>query len=263
MNDEMYQLVESPPLTAPMAAAAAQYWTPARIATIQPIPLRTITRQRGEVAAARAALAGPVAGGRTLIALPTPPKSASTAASGVSNADTAKVADMTAPPYCYVGKLWITFADVGIQSSAWVIGKKAILTAGHCVYSNGGFASNIEFLPQYRAGVDQRVEHDAPDALRVALGEQADAQRARRRAVEGGLAGNVLLHVLRHGKDVVGAAGDVGVDRPRLIRAAVALAVEAPGVVAQAREPVHHRRMRAAGDLQVVRRHRLHRFSGQ
>ena len=151
MDDAKYDLVESLPLTAPMAAAAAQYWTPARIATIQPIPLRTITRQRGEAAAARAALAGPVAGGRTLIALSTPPKSASLAASGVSNADTARVSDMTAPPFCFVGKLLHTHSSGYSVSTAWVIGKKAILTAGHCVFDHG-FASSIQFLPQFRNG---------------------------------------------------------------------------------------------------------------
>ncbi len=146
MDPKKYDLVESPLLATTMAAASHEYWTAAKVAAVRPIPLRKIHRPAGT--AAPAALAAPAVG-RTLMALPTPPKSASLTASGVSNADTQKVADMTAMPFCFVGKLRMTFAEGDFQGSAWVIGKKAILTAGHCVFDKG-FASNIQFQPQMR-----------------------------------------------------------------------------------------------------------------
>ena len=40
---------------------------------------------------------------------------------------------------------------VGIPDLA-PIGKRAVLTAGHCVYSDGGWARNVQFIPRYADG---------------------------------------------------------------------------------------------------------------
>lgn len=144
MDASNYDLVESPLLAAPMLAAAQEYWTAERMEEIRPIPLRAVTRP-GRSAPSVA----PLDDGRTLTALPTPP--GVDPRSGVSNADTRTVPDVTVSPFCHVGKLRMTFAGGDYQGSAWVIGKKAILTAGHCVY-DGGFATNVQFLPQLRDG---------------------------------------------------------------------------------------------------------------
>ncbi len=144
MNPDQYALVESSELATAMTAAVEEYWTPARAEAVQPIPLRIVTRQRADANAPQPTAAV----SRPRVALPVPPKAAAVMA-GVSNADTGRVADMTAMPYCFVGKLRMTFGGGDFQGSAWVIGKKAILTAGHCVYDRG-FATNIQFLPQMR-----------------------------------------------------------------------------------------------------------------
>ena len=96
----------------------------------------------------------------------------------------------------------------------------------------------------------------APDAA-ARTAPRAATRRTRRRAT----AARALLlqNVCRGGGEVIGATGDVGVHRPRLVGAAVALAVDAPGVVAAAREPVHDRRIGLAGELQVEFRRRRHR----
>ena len=126
-------------------------------------------------------------------------------------------------------------------------------------YSGSRFLRSVSVglpSPVYTSASSARRAH----ALRMALGEQPDAQRAGGRAVEQQLLAAVVLQdVLRNRRHVVSAAGDVGVDRPRLVGAAVAFAVEAPGVVAEAREPVHDRRLGPTGDLQVEHRRRLHR----
>ena len=46
----------------------------------------------------------------------------------------------------------MAFPGGNFQGSAWVIGKRAILTAGHCVHDSGGWASKIVFMPQYDNG---------------------------------------------------------------------------------------------------------------
>ena len=77
------------------------------------------------------------------------------------------------------------------------------------------------------AGVDQRVEHDALDVLRDGAGRTG--RRAGRRKTGRRSAAFASYSCRRNRKppvEVVGAAGDVGVDRARLVGAAVALAVE-------------------------------------
>src|SRR5439155_2583308 len=88
------------------------------------------------------------------------------------------------------------------------------------------------------AGPHQRIERYPLHALGMALREKPRPQRARRGTVKQDLRGiRVLRDVLCRGSHVVGAARDIGVNGPPFVRTAVALAVDAPGVIAQAREP--------------------------
>jgi hypothetical protein len=56
-----------------------------------------------------------------------------------------------APPYRGVLKMRMSFGGSGFIGSAFIIGKRAVLTAGHCVFDNG-FSNNIQFIPQYNNG---------------------------------------------------------------------------------------------------------------
>ena len=110
------------------------------------------------------------------------------------------------------------------------------------------------------AGPDEGVERDAPDAFRLALGEQRGTQCARRGAVHQQL--RVATRpgdVLAHRSQIVGTVGDVAIDVTRLGRTPVAFVVQAPGVVAQACEAVHHRILGLARHLQVEYRGAGHR----
>ncbi len=68
---------------------------------------------------------------------------------------TSRVADLSAFPYCTIGKMFMVFDGSNFVGSAWVIAEQAVFTAGHCVYdkdSDGGWADNVLFVPQYDNG---------------------------------------------------------------------------------------------------------------
>jgi V8-like Glu-specific endopeptidase len=53
-------------------------------------------------------------------------------------------------PYKGVGKLYFTEPGVGdFQCSASIISKRLIVTAGHCMYGNGGYYTNFQFIPGF------------------------------------------------------------------------------------------------------------------
>src|SRR5438094_7646145 len=94
----------------------------------------------------------------------------------------------------------------------------------------------------------------------MALGEKRRLQCTRRDAVEEELLRTRLAqHVFGSGREIIGAVRDVAIDRPPFVRAAVALVVHAPGVVALRNEPFHRRRMRAPGHVQIEGGLRGHR----
>ena len=67
--------------------------------------------------------------------------------------DRVQVTNTTSIPWRWICKLIITFPN-GARGgcTGWFIGPKAVMTAGHCVYSsgNGGWASQIEVIPGMR-----------------------------------------------------------------------------------------------------------------
>ncbi len=109
-------------------------------------------------------------------------------------------------------------------------------------------------------GPHEGVEREARHALGMALGEERGLERARGDAVHQQVRRTRLVEdEAAAGGEVVGAVGDVVLDRARLVRAAVALVVHRPGVVAQAREVLHCRGVGTARHVEVEGRLRGHR----
>jgi V8-like Glu-specific endopeptidase len=61
--------------------------------------------------------------------------------------DRRQVTDTTRYPYCATVKLYMNFPDGGYMGSGVMIGPKAVLTCGHCVYGNGNWATSIQVIP--------------------------------------------------------------------------------------------------------------------
>jgi len=67
--------------------------------------------------------------------------------------DRVEVGNTTSVPWRWICKLIITFPNGASGGcTGWFIGPKAVMTAGHCVYSsaNGGWAKKIEVIPGMR-----------------------------------------------------------------------------------------------------------------
>jgi len=67
--------------------------------------------------------------------------------------DRVEVTNTTVVPWRWICKLIITFPNGASGGcTGWFIGPKAVMTAGHCVYSraNGGWARQIEVIPGMR-----------------------------------------------------------------------------------------------------------------
>jgi V8-like Glu-specific endopeptidase len=70
--------------------------------------------------------------------------------------DRVEVVNTTAVPWRWICKLLIKFPNgAGGGCTGWFIGPKAVMTAGHCVFSkaNGGWAKQIEVIPGMRGTI--------------------------------------------------------------------------------------------------------------
>lgn len=70
--------------------------------------------------------------------------------------DRVEVTNTTVVPWRWICKLIITFPNGASGGcTGWFIGPKAVMTAGHCVYSNanGGWARRIEVIPGMRGAI--------------------------------------------------------------------------------------------------------------
>lgn len=64
--------------------------------------------------------------------------------------DRVRISPATGVPWRHICQLIITMPDgAGFRGTGWFIGPRAVMTAGHCVYSkaNGGWARRIEVIP--------------------------------------------------------------------------------------------------------------------
>lgn len=153
-------LIEAPPMALTVREAvreAENYWTPERIESAQPLPLRTRPKSATIFGGRPGALSMP--SGSLVEVPPIWPKPLQSP-TPLRPAETRRVDDLTAYPFAVVGKLRMSFPrGGGFVGSAWVIGRRAILTAGHCLYDAraGGCAAHVQFLPQYRQGVSLGV----------------------------------------------------------------------------------------------------------
>lgn len=137
LEDEL-GLVSAPVFPRP----TARYWTHAKQVKARPLPLPAVTPDQhtamlGEL---RAALAR-----RPAFAPPVP------ISSRVRR--TNPIEDTAAAPFSAVLKMFMSFGGNLSLGSAFVVGKRAVLTAGHCVYADGTWARNVQFIPRYANGV--------------------------------------------------------------------------------------------------------------
>ncbi|MCU0706614.1 MAG: trypsin-like peptidase domain-containing protein [Fimbriiglobus sp.] len=120
--------------------APARFWTHRRQVKAAPVPMPAVTPEQ------HAAMLGEL---ETHLHRPAfaPPAAVSTTARV-----TAPVNDPAAPPFAAVLKMFMVFGGGLSVGSAFVIGRRAVLTAGHCVYADGRWANNIQFVPRYESG---------------------------------------------------------------------------------------------------------------
>jgi V8-like Glu-specific endopeptidase len=122
--------------------APTRFWTHRRQLKAVPLPLPHVTPEQ------HAAMLGEL---RTELArrpafLP-PPVAVSSSARRTNPVD-----DPAAYPHSGVLKMFMQFGGGLSVGSAFVVGRRAVLTAGHCVYSDGVWARNVQFTPRYANG---------------------------------------------------------------------------------------------------------------
>ncbi len=130
------------------AAEAAEYWTEERRKAAKPYPMPK-GHEGGKAQAHEVPKSDP---GHA----PTGHGSEKEASHhGAAEAHTL-VANPLVFPYRTVGKLYFTQGGSGFSGSAAIVAPNVLLTAGHCVYANGQWSSNVVFFPSYgkRAGND-------------------------------------------------------------------------------------------------------------
>jgi V8-like Glu-specific endopeptidase len=152
--------------TAAAAAAIEEYWTEDRMRDARPvslplgdldvIPKRLVEEMMTAASASKTAALTPDSTA-TIRVLPKPPDQPQAAAAAAAAAT--PVGNMGVYPYAVVGKLFMTFPfTVGRKDfvgSAWVVGERAVFTAGHCVYGENeartqrAWATNLLFRAQY------------------------------------------------------------------------------------------------------------------
>ncbi|WP_459662866.1 trypsin-like serine peptidase [Novosphingobium sp. 11B] len=147
----------APPGTEPGAPQAADedYWTPERIAGAAPFPMAPRAEADALPPDATIDLEALLRGaGRRARVQSRPPNETSTAeftAPAAVPYDTARVPNRGQFPYSAVGKLLARVNGADFAGSAWVVGERSIVTAGHCVLDPGSrrWVSHVAFLPQF------------------------------------------------------------------------------------------------------------------
>lgn len=151
MNNDDLDVV-SAPLARTAAASTGKYWSAARMEEATPVAMPIVTLEEHQQA--NAAMAAEMAGVNTtscVVAAPQLPANARIAPTSTPARQTNRVANMSAYPYSTALKMFMSFGDPMI-GSAIIIGRRAVLTAGHCVWDKGNWASNIQFVPRFQRG---------------------------------------------------------------------------------------------------------------
>lgn len=124
------------------ARTPARFWTHVRQVKATPLPLPAVTPEQHDD------MLGEVKGRLTRRPVFAPPPLLASSPVRQTN----RVEDPSAPPFGGVLKMFMAFGGGLSVGSAFVVGRRAVLTAGHCVYSDGGWARNIQFIPRYTNG---------------------------------------------------------------------------------------------------------------
>jgi V8-like Glu-specific endopeptidase len=139
----------SPKQTTHGDKATAEYWTEERRKAAKPIPL---PKEKG--GKAPAAVEPPTGEGSGTKhghgSEAAPPKHGDTRALGHG------VAAPLNYPYRTCGKIFFNQGGTGFSGSAALVAPNVLLTAGHCVFSNGVWSTNMTFFPSFpsRAATD-------------------------------------------------------------------------------------------------------------
>jgi V8-like Glu-specific endopeptidase len=152
LNSAALEVVSPPmPKSRTAATTTSLFWTDDAMRQAKPLPLPHGDEPPPEQV--RLALAEPTA--PPVRVAPKPPVGKSLTIAEPSEPGTTLVEQLTAYPYAVTGKLYMRFPNGAMAvGSAWVIGRRSIFTAGHCLFdaNSGGWATNVLFQPQYRNG---------------------------------------------------------------------------------------------------------------
>ncbi|TFI56641.1 hypothetical protein E2493_19210 [Sphingomonas parva] len=138
-------------------AEAADYWTEQRMAEAQPVPVEISDDARRQMEEESPEPEGERADQPSAA----PEDGGAFAGFGDDEVDlasytTTKVPNRRILPYCTVGKLFMRFGNSNYVGSAWSIARRAVFTAGHCIFDRdtGGWARTVLFVPQYHQGAE-------------------------------------------------------------------------------------------------------------
>ena len=135
-----------PPTTDHSAASTEEFWTEERRRSVKPIPMPATPKQEDHVAEVPQPQGEPghTPHGQGAAKEPKPPV-------GPRGTGGQAVPTPLVYPYRTCGRLFGTLpaGGGGFSGSASLISPNVLLTAGHCVFYNGGWNGNLAFYPSY------------------------------------------------------------------------------------------------------------------
>ncbi|MDB5711571.1 MAG: hypothetical protein JWL96_3641 [Sphingomonas bacterium] len=135
--------------------AVEEYWTAERIAGAKPFPLRALPRDPAPGLIDQEQLKSLLRGfGKRSRNKSSPPPDAESAwfkALVAPPFDTERVPNRGAFPYSAIGKMVAQVGGNDFAGTAWVVGDRAIVTAGHCLFDDNSqqWATHVAFMPQF------------------------------------------------------------------------------------------------------------------
>ena len=155
MMEEELDLVLAPTSTQSTQTASTMKQTIARLKQAQPVPMPQVTRQQHQAMMKRVQAETARSTIRQASTVVLPHLGGSLAATvSTSVRDTEQVQDLDAFPYSAALKMVMTFGGGNFMGSAFIIGRRSVITAGHCVYDPNAqeWASNIQYMPGFDNG---------------------------------------------------------------------------------------------------------------
>ena len=124
-----------------------EFWTDERMGNATPAKMPTIDPEEDE------GTLGPRERSESLRGEPALPTDGTEEARSFSFS-TRKVSDYRVQPYAPVGKLFFVHGGRQWVGSAFCIGKRSIVTAGHCLHDDGEASTKVLFSGRYAGGVN-------------------------------------------------------------------------------------------------------------